>query len=85
MALPTQPMFTAGGGGSEDNPPRPKGVGVGDRYQAAMMRFVSERHASMVCDSVESRLSMVQINPIRVETEVEDDGRILASVPDLPV
>ena len=27
---------------------------------------------------------MVNIEPIRVETEREDDGRILASVPDLP-
>ena len=27
---------------------------------------------------------MVAIEPIRVETEREDDGRILASVPDLP-
>ena len=27
---------------------------------------------------------MVSIEPIRVEVEREDDGRILASVPDLP-
>ncbi|MFN7650231.1 MAG: type II toxin-antitoxin system HicB family antitoxin [Acidobacteriota bacterium] len=27
---------------------------------------------------------MVSIEPIRVETEREEDGRILASVPDLP-
>ena len=27
---------------------------------------------------------MVTIEPIRVETEREDDGRILATVPDLP-
>jgi predicted RNase H-like HicB family nuclease len=27
---------------------------------------------------------MVQIQPIRVEVEREEDGRILASVPDLP-
>ena len=27
---------------------------------------------------------MVTIEPIRVETEREDDGKILASVPDLP-
>ena len=27
---------------------------------------------------------MVQIQPIRVDTEREGDGRILASVPDLP-
>ena len=27
---------------------------------------------------------MVEIQPIRVEVEREDDGRILASVPDLP-
>ena len=27
---------------------------------------------------------MVEIEPIRVEVEREDDGRILASVPDLP-
>lgn len=27
---------------------------------------------------------MVSIEPIRVEVEQEDDGRILASVPDLP-
>jgi predicted RNase H-like HicB family nuclease len=27
---------------------------------------------------------MVTIEPIRVEVEPEDDGRILASVPDLP-
>ena len=27
---------------------------------------------------------MVEINPIRVEVEMEEDGRILASVPDLP-
>jgi predicted RNase H-like HicB family nuclease len=27
---------------------------------------------------------MVTIDPIRVEVEPEDDGRILASVPDLP-
>ena len=27
---------------------------------------------------------MVEIQPIRVEIEYEDDGRILASVPDLP-
>jgi predicted RNase H-like HicB family nuclease len=29
-------------------------------------------------------VSMVEIQPIRVEIEREDDGRILASVPDLP-
>ena len=28
--------------------------------------------------------AMVEIQPIRVEIEREDDGRILASVPDLP-
>jgi len=28
--------------------------------------------------------TMVEIQPIRVEVEREDDGRILASVPDLP-
>jgi predicted RNase H-like HicB family nuclease len=28
--------------------------------------------------------SMVEIEPIRVEIEREDDGRFLASVPDLP-
>ncbi len=28
--------------------------------------------------------SMVEIQPIRVELEREEDGRILASVPDLP-
>ena len=27
---------------------------------------------------------MIAIEPIRVEVESEDDGRILASVPDLP-
>ncbi len=27
---------------------------------------------------------MVEIEPIRVEVETEEDGRILASVPDLP-
>jgi len=27
---------------------------------------------------------MVEIQPIRVELELEEDGRILASVPDLP-
>jgi len=27
---------------------------------------------------------MVEIEPIRVEIEVEEDGRFLASVPDLP-
>lgn len=27
---------------------------------------------------------MVEIQPIRVEVEPEDDGRMLASVPDLP-
>jgi len=27
---------------------------------------------------------MVEIQPLRVEVEMEDDGRILASVPDLP-
>jgi predicted RNase H-like HicB family nuclease len=30
------------------------------------------------------KLSMVEIEPIRVEIEREDDGRFLASVPDLP-
>jgi predicted RNase H-like HicB family nuclease len=29
-------------------------------------------------------VAMVNIEPIRVEIEREDDGRILASVPDLP-
>jgi predicted RNase H-like HicB family nuclease len=29
-------------------------------------------------------MAMVSIDPIRVEVEREDDGRILASVPDLP-
>lgn len=29
-------------------------------------------------------VAMVEIQPIRVEIEHEDDGRILASVPDLP-
>ena len=27
---------------------------------------------------------MIEIEPIRVEVEVEEDGRFLASVPDLP-
>ena len=30
------------------------------------------------------RMAMVEIQPIRVEIEREEDGRILASVPDLP-
>ncbi len=30
------------------------------------------------------KIAMVEIQPIRVEIEREDDGRILASVPDLP-
>jgi predicted RNase H-like HicB family nuclease len=30
------------------------------------------------------KLAMVEIEPIRVEIEREDDGRFLASVPDLP-
>ena len=29
-------------------------------------------------------VAMVEIQPIRVEVEREEDGRILASVPDLP-
>ena len=29
-------------------------------------------------------ITMVEIQPIRVELEREEDGRILASVPDLP-
>ena len=29
-------------------------------------------------------MAMVEIQPIRVELEKEEDGRILASVPDLP-
>lgn len=29
-------------------------------------------------------MAMVEIQPIRVELEREEDGRILASVPDLP-
>lgn len=29
-------------------------------------------------------MAMVTIDPIRVEVECEEDGRILASVPDLP-
>ena len=30
------------------------------------------------------KLTMVEIEPIRVEIEREEDGRFLASVPDLP-
>ena len=30
------------------------------------------------------KIAMVEIQPIRVEIEREEDGRILASVPDLP-
>ena len=30
------------------------------------------------------KLTMVEIEPIRVEIDREDDGRFLASVPDLP-
>ena len=30
------------------------------------------------------KVAMIEIQPIRVEVEREDDGRILASVPDLP-
>jgi predicted RNase H-like HicB family nuclease len=30
------------------------------------------------------KAAMVEIQPIRVEVEREEDGRILASVPDLP-
>jgi predicted RNase H-like HicB family nuclease len=30
------------------------------------------------------KVAMVNIEPIRVEIEREDDGRILAAVPDLP-
>ena len=29
-------------------------------------------------------MAMVEIQPIRVENEREDDGRMLASVPDIP-
>ncbi len=34
--------------------------------------------------SARMKLAMAEIQPIRVEVEREDDGRILASVPDLP-
>jgi predicted RNase H-like HicB family nuclease len=34
--------------------------------------------------SVRIKAEMVEIQPIRVEIEREEDGRILASVPDLP-
>ena len=43
--------------------------------------------ANIAVDRVESgslRITMVTIEPIRVEVDREDDGRILASVPDLP-
>jgi len=30
------------------------------------------------------KIAMVEIQPMRVEIEREEDGRILASVPDLP-
>jgi predicted RNase H-like HicB family nuclease len=30
------------------------------------------------------KIAMVEIQPIRVEIECEEDGRILATVPDLP-
>jgi predicted RNase H-like HicB family nuclease len=30
------------------------------------------------------KTTMVEIQPIRVEIDIEEDGRILASVPDLP-
>jgi predicted RNase H-like HicB family nuclease len=33
---------------------------------------------------LQSGIDMVEIQPIRVELEREEDGRILASVPDLP-
>ena len=38
----------------------------------------------MTGGSCRMKLTMVQIEPIRVEIEREDDGRFLASVPDLP-
>jgi predicted RNase H-like HicB family nuclease len=38
----------------------------------------------MLADSDTMKVAMVEIQPIRVEIEREDDGRVLASVPDLP-
>ena len=35
-------------------------------------------------DSVNWGNGMVNIEPIRIEIEMEDDGRVLASVPELP-
>ena len=43
------------------------------------MHTAAERWRALQCDLV-----MVQIQPIRVELEREEDGRMLAAVPDLP-
>src|ERR1019366_1783367 len=40
--------------------------------------------APIATRSGKMEVSMVEIQPIRVEIEREEDGRILASVPDLP-
>ena len=47
-------------------------------------RIVLDSAVPIATRSGKMEVSMVEIQPIRVEIEREEDGRILASVPDLP-
>src|ERR1035441_11062547 len=60
----------------------------GDRFSVtpAALRSLCALDSAVSIDTRSGKMevSMVEIQPIRVEIEREDDGRILASVTDLP-
>jgi predicted RNase H-like HicB family nuclease len=57
---------------------------AGRKTRLVLPRIVLDSAGPIGTYSGKMEVSMVEIQPIRVEIEREDDGRILASVPDLP-
>ena len=56
----------------------------GRKIRFALPRIVLDSAVLIATRSGKMEVSMVEIQPIRVEIEREEDGRVLASVPDLP-
>ena len=57
---------------------------AGRKTHLMLPRIVLDSAVPIATRSGKMEVSMVEIQPIRVEIEREEDGRILASVPDLP-
>src|ERR1035438_7622256 len=60
------------------------GMRTGRSTCVVLPRIVHDSAVRIAACSGKMEVAMVEIQPIRVEIEREDDGRILASVPDLP-